>query len=106
MKKLYEQRDIEALDDAGNYYINHVSAMTKEGLCSKSDIAAELGYRDSRIDELQTQVEMLADELRSASRYVGFLSVHLRGRLTEAALLDIAKRAESMWEASQQGGTA
>ena len=54
--------------------------------------------------ELQSQVEVLVDELRSASRYVGFLSVHLRGRLTEAALLDIAKRAESMWEASQQGG--
>ena len=35
------------------YYRNHVLAMTAEGLNSKSDIAAQLAWRDKRIDELK-----------------------------------------------------
>ena len=42
-----------AMDLAGNYYIRHVSAMTREGLHSKSDIAAELAWRDLEIDRLK-----------------------------------------------------
>ena len=49
----YAERDLLALDRAGNYYSRHVSAMTSEGLHSKSDIAAELGARDARIAELE-----------------------------------------------------
>lgn len=52
--KHYDERDAMALDIAGNYYSTHVSAMTREGLHSKSDIAAELGFRDSRIETLET----------------------------------------------------
>lgn len=44
--------DIEALDNKGGYYARHVHAMTAEGLTSKSDIAAELAYRDFVIDVL------------------------------------------------------
>ena len=40
---LYAERDIEK---QGTHYVNHVMAMTKEGLHSKSAIAAELAHRD------------------------------------------------------------
>ena len=36
----------------GNYYSNHVVAMTRESLHSKSDIADELAVRDAQIDYL------------------------------------------------------
>lgn len=39
----YRDRDIVQF---GKHYANHVNAMTKEGLHEKSDIAAELAYRD------------------------------------------------------------
>lgn len=52
MSKQYAERDIESLDEAGGFYSRHVSAMTGEGLNSKSSIAAELGHRDMVISEL------------------------------------------------------
>lgn len=51
-KLLYAERDIMHLDSVGNYYTKHVVAMTKEGLHSKSDIAAELAWRDHVIARL------------------------------------------------------
>ena len=57
--KLYDERDAFELDQAGKYYTKHVVAMTKEGLESKGDIAAELGHRDMLIDQLKAQVEQL-----------------------------------------------
>lgn len=56
-EKLYAERDAMALDEAGNYYMRHVMAMTSEGLHSKGDIAAELGYRDMHIDVLIQQAK-------------------------------------------------
>jgi hypothetical protein len=53
--KQYAQRDPMALDEAGGYYFRHASAMTGEGLHAKSDIAAELGFRDMRIDALESE---------------------------------------------------
>ena len=53
--KIYAERDPMALDKAGNHYCRHISAMTAEDLDSKSDIAAELGWRDMQIAELQRQ---------------------------------------------------
>lgn len=47
--KQYENRDPFEL---GEYYHRHADAMTAEGLHEKADIAAELAYRDKRIDEL------------------------------------------------------
>lgn len=55
--KLYAERDIEGLDEDGNFYFKHVMAMTAESLHGKSAIAAELGYRDSKIVELQARLE-------------------------------------------------
>lgn len=58
-KKLYADRDAIAL---GQLYADHVQAMTAEGLHEKSDIAAELAYRDAQIkalkEDLGQQYEM------------------------------------------------
>ncbi|AUR85397.1 coil containing protein [Vibrio phage 1.074.O._10N.222.49.B7] len=68
--KLYAKRDVEILDDKGDYYFNHIFAMTGEGLHSKSDIAAELGYRDMRIDELKADNAELIDLVDEMSNYL------------------------------------
>lgn len=69
----YAERDIEELDDRGGYYCRHVSAMTGEGLHSRSAIAAELGHRDMMNDrmarlitEREQQIDALAAGLREA----------------------------------------
>ncbi len=54
----YAKRDPMALDKAGNYYCRHAQAMTAEGLHAKSDIAAELAYRDMQIDQLRAAREV------------------------------------------------
>jgi hypothetical protein len=59
----YRERDIEALDVAGDFYVRHVSAMTAEGLHDKMDIAAELAYRDYRIHNLEVKIHELKQEL-------------------------------------------
>lgn len=62
MSNQYAERDACALDEAGGYYIRHVSAMTGEGLHSKGDIAAELGFRDMRIDQFRNRINQLLTE--------------------------------------------
>jgi hypothetical protein len=52
--KLYAERDAMKL---GQYYSRHVSAMTGEDLHSKSDIAAELAWRDREIDRLKAELD-------------------------------------------------
>jgi hypothetical protein len=64
MKKLYAQRDPEELDKAGAFYAAHIMAMTEEDLYSKSDIAAELAYRDAITDQLKRAVAVAVLELR------------------------------------------
>ena len=49
-KPLYAERDIM---EQGEHYGKHVSAMTGEGLHSKSAIAAELAHRDIEIERLK-----------------------------------------------------
>lgn len=46
------------------YYSRHVLAMTEERLESKSAIAAELAWRDARLDELVADIEALNQWLR------------------------------------------
>ncbi len=53
MSNQYAQRDHRAL---GEHYLRHVSAMTGEGLHAKSDIAAELAWRDQEIERLRQHV--------------------------------------------------
>lgn len=59
MSKQYAERDIESLDEEGGFYSRHVSAMTGEGLHTKSSIAAELGHRDMVISELLEALQMI-----------------------------------------------
>ena len=49
----YGNRDLVSLGDC---YTKHVSAMTTEALHAKSDIAAELAWRDCEIDRLTAQL--------------------------------------------------
>lgn len=44
----------------GQHYLNHVSAMTAEGLHAKSDIAAELAWRDAEIEKLRIEMQDLS----------------------------------------------
>ena len=57
-EKLYANRDIEG---QGQYYLDHIMAMTGEDLYSKSAIAAELAHRDIEIDKLKKEVQQLKD---------------------------------------------
>lgn len=50
-KRNYYGLDCEA-EGPGSYYTEHVSAMTSEGLHSKSAIAGELAVRDAQIVHL------------------------------------------------------
>lgn len=49
-EKLYAERDPMALEP---HYSRHVLAMTAEGLHWKSNIAAQLAWRDLRIEQLE-----------------------------------------------------
>lgn len=53
-QKHYAERNARAL---GKYYTAHVSAMTREKLFTKSDIAAELAHRDKTIDDLKEKTK-------------------------------------------------
>ena len=53
MSNQYAKRDHLAL---GEHYLRHVSAMTGEGLHAKSDIAAELAWRDAEIERLRAEL--------------------------------------------------
>lgn len=55
-QELYPDHNPAQLDIDGNYYIRHVSAMTREGLHAKSDIAIQLGWRDREIDRLRAEL--------------------------------------------------
>ena len=52
-EKLYAGRNEEEL---GDYFTNHMMAMTGENLHDKSDVAAELAYRDKIIDDLRRAI--------------------------------------------------
>lgn len=70
MDKLYAERDTE---DLGQHYTNHLNAMTSENLHNKSDIAAELAYRDSIIEKLNCEIYSLqcsVDDLKSEIVYI------------------------------------
>ena len=56
MSDLYAERDIIKQKE---FYTRHVSAMTKEGLDRKSDIAAELAHRDITVSNQQKHIEAL-----------------------------------------------
>jgi len=61
-EKIYAERDIIGMDSKGGHYCRHISAMTREDLHSKSDIAAELGFRDMLIAALEAKCAEMAAE--------------------------------------------
>lgn len=73
----YARRDLLALDRAGNHFCRHVGAMTREGLHSKHDIAAELAWRDS-------EIARLTSELAEANERIQEYDVWLRAEEAEA----------------------
>lgn len=56
--KRYAPRNIVA---QGQTYLDHVAAMTREGLHAKSDIAAELAHRDLEIERLRNGLKFYAE---------------------------------------------
>lgn len=54
----YKQREFNDRDWQ-NHYFKHVNAMTAEGLHSKSDIAAELAFRDSVVERYRAALEQI-----------------------------------------------
>lgn len=95
--KHYAERDIMAMDRVGNYYCRHVSAMTGEGLHSKSDIAAELGFRDQRIDALLSLNAELLEALEGMVQVYGGTndSDGLPKVAVEVALIELSRAAIS-----------
>lgn len=59
--KLYGKRDVRSM---GLRYMAHVTAMTVEKLNKKSDIAAELAYRDILIAEAAERLSMHIRQIR------------------------------------------
>lgn len=53
----YAVRDALDLDKRGDYYTRHISAISKEDLHNKADIAAELGYRDMMLDRTKRIID-------------------------------------------------
>ena len=61
-EKQYADRDIIGLDRAGGYYGRHVYSLTHEKLWEKSAIAAELGWRDMRMDSAVACLREIAND--------------------------------------------
>lgn len=104
---LYAERDLMQLDKDGSYYCRHVSAMTREGLHSKSDIAAELGFRDSKIDRLEQELQQLVQdkaELVELLKYCkkAFLNQVEFDLIRESAKQETQEIAESIHQALEK----
>ena len=66
-KAEYAPRDAAELEP---FYSRHVSAMTAEGLHSKSAIAAELAYRDKALTDTQAKLARALDAIGTARHYL------------------------------------
>lgn len=64
-ENLYPKLRLEHLEP---HYSRHVSHMTSEGLHSKSDIAAQLAWRDGRLEALERIVSDSADHVGDLGR--------------------------------------
>ncbi len=98
--------------DLGDFYTAHVDAMTREKLHAKSDIAAELAFRDQRIERLELALAE-AEELLSTVINSNDIGGAWFER-TEAALATIQELRErramtkeefkARWESNDTGG--
>lgn len=100
-QKLYAERDIEAQDDAGNFYCAHVSAMTAEGLHSKSAIAAELGHRDMLIAQLTAERDAVVAKLEATKSLVEQLTLLPQAK-TQAERREEEALWRNLWRLCQQ----
>ena len=82
MKDLYAERDIIEHEE---FYTRHISAMTKEGLDSKSDIAAELAHRDITALYQKKQIERLYLKMEEYRKIKGYVDNYHDGNVTHAA---------------------
>lgn len=64
----YADRDLETLEP---HYSLHVSAMTREHLHAKSDIAAELAFRDVRIHNQRRTIEAMEFVMGKIGKHFG-----------------------------------
>ncbi|QBJ01015.1 hypothetical protein Rostov7_00095 [Vibrio phage Rostov 7] len=89
----YQERDLIELDKSGNYYGKHIAAMTREDLRSKSDIAAELGYRDLTIDQLTEEKQTLYKALKESQKLMNaFGMIMLDTKRTKSDTIDQLNR--------------
>jgi len=77
MTKQYDERDAFDMDQGGGYYMRHVKEMTPEQMESKSDIDAELAWRDMQIDELQQKLDAIIGGFDEAIRHKDRLAAEL-----------------------------
>lgn len=80
--RLYAKRNHRRLDP---YFSQHMDAMTGEGLHEKSEIAAELAYRDMEIARLRSIITLATERLSMPPKLIrsdGFR--YLMGLLREA----------------------
>lgn len=94
MSNLYKvgERDLIEL---GKAYGDHVYHMTHEGLHSKSDIAAELAYRDNEIQRLTREKEELLSCIDNGRK----LYLHMLNYLKEHNLLtDMIREKADEWQ--------
>jgi len=94
MTKHYAERDLLEMDRAGDFYGNHVMAMTAEQLHSKSDIAAELGWRDMQIANLKEQLTATTNSITNAQE--ALKSAGIEADTVQAGVMELALMRDKM----------
>ena len=80
------------------FYDIHVSALTKEGLHKKSEIAVELARRDIKIADLQRRNEELEKAVKKAARVMSAED------MTKQSLIDALELCRSALARNQEVG--
>ncbi len=83
-KKLYAERNPTK---QGQHYMNHLMAMTAEGLHSKSAIAEELAHRDIVIKEMQKTIDMAYKFYSDVMPQIGGLCIQDYDNLNQLGIL-------------------
>jgi len=73
--KIYRHYPEDFIEDSDHYF-KHVPAMTGEKLNSKSDIAAELAFRDERLAEFEKERDGLQEWQKGVYSLSAYLVLH------------------------------
>lgn len=103
MCQQYANRNIMALDRAGNYYCLHVAAMTAEKLHDKSDIAAELAQRDYDNAQLKSELQRLSEATDALVGHTDDITCQHESTHRGGTLWEICDECGAKW-ADDQGG--